>query len=204
MGIEAQYQAMPENCDFLRRARTDREFAEVIQSFDKYALGKGTLFDDDPPYRREFIAGAQALEKQFPGLASRYFYAGSRCFSMIRYLLSPSYREEPKSVPDNGFIRQAIYGTERLHPEANATQGCPIGFVPTREVPLLAEYLSQITREILHEYYDPPRMHASGVYKMRGDADEDDFKAIWDELTGMKLVYQQAAEHGEAMITVID
>lgn len=47
-------------------------------------------------------------------------------------------------------------------------------------------------------------MYEAGVYKMGPNAREKDFQIIWEEFAGMQSIYQQAAAHGEAMITVID
>ena len=204
MGVEARYQALPENCDFFRRLRHDREFAECVQFFNKYARGQSSLCDTDPQYIHEFRQGALELEQRFPGLASRYYYGVSRCYDQLHYLLSPWWRGEPKWVIDHSLIREAIYGIERLHPQAIATQGRPLGLVSAIDVPVLAEYLSEITKEMLHEHYDPPRMVAQGVYKIHDTDDESRFEWAWDEFCGMKTVYQQASTHGEAIVTVID
>lgn len=140
---------------------------------------------------------------EHPGLRERYFYAGSRTYDAIVYLLSP-HRRSGQFRDDPNLIYQAIYGEERLHPDANATQGYPIGLVTTARVEVIADYLDSITMEILHEHYDPPTMDEAAVYKMHSSDDERKFQVIWEEFVGMRQVYRAAADHDEAVITVID
>jgi hypothetical protein len=73
--------------------------------------------------------------------------------------------------------------------------------VTTEKVRVIADYLDSITMEILHEHYDPPTMLA---YKMHRDSGESRFQDIWEEFVGMRQVYRAAADHDEAVITVIN
>ena len=105
---------------------------------------------------------------------------------------------------DQSLIHKAIYGTERLHPEANATQGYPIGFVPAYDTHIIAEYLDIVTVDQLHEFYKPEEMDKAEVYKMHATHGEERFHDIWEEFVGMRDVYRGAADHHEAVIVVID
>jgi hypothetical protein len=201
MGVEVRFQAIPEDCELLKRARQDRELAELTQFFD------GT---DTPLYETRtksveiyFINAVKELFTQRPGLVDRYLYAGGRKFDQIIYLLSPAARTED-SKSDHSLIKKAIMGSERLHPEAQATQGRPIGFVPASNVQIIAEFLNSVTFEQFHKHYDPVKMFEMGVYKMHPNDDEEQFKYIWAEFEDIRNIYQAAATHGEAMITVID
>ncbi len=106
--------------------------------------------------------------------------------------------------PDNSLIHQAIHGVERLQPQAAAGQGEPIMFVPSTSVKLLAEYLRSITREQLHEYYDPVQMAELRVYKMWRESGEKLFSDTWNEFTRIRDLYQEAALHNEAMLAILD
>jgi hypothetical protein len=201
MGKEARYQAIPEDCELLARARKDRETAERIEFFNQWATHPPP--PEISPHSVKFVAAIKTLAQTHPGLIQRYFYAGSRHYDHIIYLLSPTRRRGEFDENDHSLIHKAVYGSERLHPEARATQGVPIGFVPADDVQTIADYLSTITRDTLHEHYDPERMYKAGVYKPPG-LGEASFEVTWQEFEGMRRVYQQAAAHGEAMITVID
>jgi hypothetical protein len=202
MGVEARYQAIPEDCELLKRARQDRETAEQMQFFNDYATGE--WYSTGPDMLDHFLVQAcEELARKHTGLTERYFYAGSRNFDAIVYLLSPVRRHEAPD-PDESLIYKAVYGSEHLHPEANASQGRPIGFVPAHMVCTIADYLDAVTREQLHEHYEAPLMREQGVYKVFDHHDERKFQAIWEEFEGMRRVYRAAADHGEAMITVID
>lgn len=202
MGFEASFQAIPEDCELLKQACQDREIAEHMQFFEQYVRREFP----HPLYQQntlEFIDAAKALAQAHPGLVERYFYAGARTWDCIIYLLSPE-RRAGNFKNDRSLINKAIRGTELLHPDAHAVQGIPIGFVPVTEVHAIADFLDNVTKEQLHEFYDPSRMYEMAVYKIHASDDERRFNTIWSEFCGMRDVYRQAALHNEAMITVID
>jgi hypothetical protein len=202
MGIEAYYQAMPESCDLFVSAQKDHEIADQIMSFNLYMVQVQKQWPDSPKWVEFYEKSKQAM-KEHPGLENRYFCAGGRTFDAIIYLLSPA-RRSLFAEQDRSLIRIAVRGFEALHPLAQGIQGGPINFVPAPIVPLIAEYLSLIDQDILYEHYDPHWMYESGVYKMHPtDPNNSRFEAIWEEFDGMREVYQGAAHHGEAVITVI-
>jgi hypothetical protein len=204
MGTEARFQAMPEDCELMRAARQDREIAELIEFFESYATG------DDDDFRRkndpkfvEFMELVQQTVGDYPDLAERYFYAGARTYDAIVYLLSPA-RRAGQFQNTSDLIYQAMYGEERLHPTAIATQGHPIGLVKTDSVKVITDYLNQVTIEQFGEFYDAKRMYEQAVYKMHSTDNEHRFLAIWEEFEGMRDVYRAAADHDEAVIAIID
>lgn len=200
MGVEASFQAMPENCELFITARQDSEIADQIMSFNLYMVRVTKQWPNNPKWV-EFYQKAKQVFQERPGLAGRYFYAGARTFDAIVYLLSPARRAIPPEQ-DTSLIRIAVRGFEALHAEAIAGQGGPINFVPASLVPLIVEHLNMINRDILHEHYDGEHM-STHVYKM-SNHDEDRFETIWDEFVGMRDVYRAAADHNEAVICVID
>lgn len=203
MGTEASFQAIPEDCELLIRARQEQEIAENMQFFKSGGTWEPDSWGKPSPDEQYFYDAVQELIRAHPGLEKRYFYAGARTYDAIVYLLSPARREEEWGS-DQSLIKKAIYGVELLHPEARATQGVPIGFVSRVDTKIIADYLDQITMEQLHEYYDPPKMYEAAVYKMGPNRDERRFQVIWNEFVGMRDVYRAAADHDEAVITVID
>jgi hypothetical protein len=204
MGVEARFQAMPENCELFITARQDRAMAEYIMSFNLYMVRTTKQWPNSPNWLN-FYGKAKKVVSEFPGVEDRYFYAGARQFDAIVYLLSPARRAVPRQE-DTSLIHQAYYGQELLHPEAKAGQGRPIGLVPSAGVALIAQYLNQISRETLFEHYDDERMYyEAGVYKIHPrDKSGWQVEAIRDEFVGMRDIYQAAAEHGEAVIVEID
>jgi Domain of unknown function (DUF1877) len=193
MGFEARYQAMPEG-KFLERARFEVEFAECIQ----FLHDPKWLMSGDEPWR----VAARDLVGQRPGLVDRYFYAGSRQFDAIHFLLSQDRRVPPagRTISDDPHpSAKAIYGIERLNPTAGTTQGFPFGLVSAASVPKIVRYLAGITESDLGKYFDAKQMSDAAVYKASSS-----LPRIWDELQGMKVVYEAAARHGEAMVTMRD
>jgi hypothetical protein len=204
MGVELRLQAIPEDCELLIKARRDREVAEQMEFFNAWALEiHRSGWKPETPLEIYFFDAVQELIRQRPSLIQRYFYDGPRGWDALIYLLSPERRAR-NSKGDNSLVNKAIKGSEPLHPEANATQGWPIGFVPIQDVRAIADFFDAVTFEQLHEHYDPKVMLANNVYKSRPDDDEIRFQHIWDEFVEIKNLYREAADHNEAVITVID
>jgi hypothetical protein len=201
VGVEARYQAIPEDCDLLARARKDREIAELMQFFNRFAVDDWAQSDN--PTEILFAEFVKELLRKRPGLIDRYLYNVTRGWDRILYLLSPA-RRAGDWKNDHSFIHKAIRGSERLHPEATATQGFPIGFVPAQDVRAVANFLDIVTYEGLHEHYNPAHMEEMGVYKMWADGGETVFQSTWNEFAAMRDFYRVAADHNEAVITVID
>jgi hypothetical protein len=202
MGAAATFQTIPEDSELLARARVDGEVAHWMQFFHSFARGS-TPEEPPTPVQAEVANAVQALVRTHPGLAQRYFYAGSRTWEAIVYLLSPDYRSG-HGDNDQSLIHQAIFGSERLHPDATTVQGEPIGFVPVAKVRGIAAYLDTVNYDRLHEHYSPHGMANFGIYGMEETDDDARFDVIWYEFVGMRDVYREAAELGEAVIVVID
>jgi hypothetical protein len=203
MGQEASFQAIPEDCELMIAARRDREIAEIMQFVNWYATNeKLRRRYENAPDTKEFIHKLEKLLRDKPDFVHRYFYAGGRTYDAIDYLLSPARRGEVEPENDSSLIHEIIYGQERLHPDAIATQGRPIGCVSAKSVPMYTDYLNQITKDLLHQHYDVSKM--TWVYKIYDTDGEERFEVIWEEFVGMREVYRAALEHNEAVITVID
>lgn len=208
MGVEASYQAIPENCELLQQARLNRDLAEWMQHFNYFT--RGMLSPHPSQEVISFREAVQQLVSADAGLIDRYFYAHGRNYDAIIFLLCSARRIRREAlrfhkVKRGGYlIVKAVRGSELLHPDARATQGNPIGFVPASEVVTIADYLDSVTHNQLHEHYNPLLMEKVKVYKMHRSDDEQSFERIWEEFVGMQNIYRQAANHNEAMITVID
>ena len=171
MGVEASFQAMPENCELFITARQDRETAEALQFFHRFAFVYKTPHPMWDATWTELHKMARKLGAEKPDLINRYFYAGGRTFDAIVYLLSPA-RRAGHYEEDTSLIYQAIYGHEPLHLKAHASQGRPIGLVTAGEAPIITKYLEQVSIKTLHEHYNPERMSEAAVYKMHPTDDE--------------------------------
>ncbi len=206
MGFDAKFQALPSDWEMLRRARVDIEYAECLEFFNLYVTDRNATRlkrADTSPLDLEFYRAAKALVAERPGLLERYLYSASRSHDSIIYLLSPGrcvgeYKNDPS------LVRKAFYGFERLHPTATAGQGIPIGFVSVRDVRQVADFFKSVSREQLHEHYNPAIMVENYVYKMRETDNEQSFDYIWDDFSAIRDLYRGAADHDEIVITVID
>jgi hypothetical protein len=202
VGVDLSLQAIPEGCELVIKARINREVAEYLDMFHIFVTGKECL-----PYDSTAIfvcEAAKALVREHPGLIQRHFReAGRRKWDAILYLLDPECWLNDCGN-DKSLVNKAITGSERLHPDATASQGNPIGFVPAHEVRAIVDYFDTVTVEQLHEHYDPDVMWELGVYKMSPGYAEHQFSNIWEEFVGIRDFYREAAAHNEAVITVID
>jgi len=203
MGTEATFQAIPEDCELLARARADTEVAELMAFFNSYAIGRHPFgWQPKTSAQTYFNSAVKALIQQRPGLVQRYLYAG-RKYDMIVYLLSEERRKGNRDT-DTSLIHKAIWGSERLHPVARATQGLPIGLVPAQDVVRITEFISTITYDHFHQHYKPPEMEKMGVYKIYAGDGEEVFSEIWDEFQDIRRFYNEATANNEAAVTVID
>lgn len=203
MGVELRLQAIPEDCELLARARQEREIADKVGRFHQYIRGAILPSERKKPEIVAFINAMQELVKANPGLDERYAYLGNRQFDAILYLLSPA-RRAGDYKNDRSVIHNAIYGIESLHPDVKVAWGLPIGFVPANEVRTIADFLDTVTYEHLFEHDDPALMYQAGVYKSRPYETELHRESVWEEFTDIRDLYRAAADHGEAVITVID
>lgn len=204
MGHEARFQAIPEDCELLAHARTDLEVAELMEFFNSYAVDRHRPgWHPQTTAEIYFVSAVKELIQNDPGLVQRYLYAGGRNYDKIVYLLSAERRARHHNS-DDSLVHTSIYGSERLHPEATATQGRPIGLVTAQDVSRIADFFDIVTFEQLHQYYDPPRMVQAGVYKMSLDENDELFKCVWSEFGDMRNLYREASRHNEAVVVVLD
>lgn len=202
MGVLARFQAMQEDSELFMAAREDREIAMGLQFFNQYVLYYETPYAGWSEKHRQGWQMARDLAAAKPDLLNRYF-SGDKNFDAIVYLLS-SVRQDDEMQRDASLIHQAIYGTDRLHPNATGAEGFPIPFVRAAHVPFIATYLDDITRNMLYKSYDPNAMYEAGVYAMSANDDEGRFDGIWQEFTGMRELYHAAMLYNEAVIITID
>lgn len=202
MGLETTLQAIPESCELLVQARADQRVAELTQFINYHAIN-GFRRSGMTPAEIIYNHALEELDREHPKTIQRYFYGGGRNWDMILYLLSEE-RRDPNARKDDSMIYKAIRGCERLHPEAKAGQGVPIGFVSAFDAVQITKYLEAITLEQFRQHYLPPKMYEEGVYKMYPDAAEELFNYIWEEFKGIREFYREVAVYEEAVIACLD
>jgi len=82
MGLDMKYQAMPEECDLLKRSRQEPEFANPLEFFSSIAREGAKSAD---AVWQDFSTAAQQTIQQYPGLETRYLFWGRR-WDAVYYL----------------------------------------------------------------------------------------------------------------------
>jgi hypothetical protein len=203
MGLDMSYQAIPEACDLIERARHEKGLGEMLCLVPLwFSNGVG-------PTRRSWpeaeLLWRQLCELagQYPGLAQRNCYLG-RCWDKLHYLLSANRRHEPGSEEDT-LLDKAVRGAAEIAAHVRAPQGVPVMYVSPAEVELIGVVLEPMTTASLRVHYSPAKMEASGVYKFWADrADESEWRHIDDSFVTFQTFYLDAARHGEGVIVCLD
>ncbi len=204
MGLDIHYQAMPEVCNLLTRARHQPNFGSHLEFFKSYAVISQKELDqravDDYSFA-EFIHEVRQSLKQHPGIEQRNLYLGRR-WDMLYYLLSERRRNGEKA-DGSEWSEKVIFGGEVLNEKTQTTVGFPIRYLYPREVSDVRDYLGTVTIEMLHVHWNPCKMSEARVYKIRVDEDEDYFRWIQEDFEKLKTFYALIAEHNEGILTFI-
>lgn len=205
MGLDLQYQAMPENCRLLIRACQDSDFGENLEFFRFYALKSQEAiahFNIDP-LLSEFVSEVRRTVQQYPGLEHRNFYFGRR-WDMLYYLLSERRRKGERRN-NSHWVEKAIFGGEVLNVDEKTQTviGSPIHYLSPVEVSDTRDHLETVTIEMLRTHWNPREMYEAGVYKIHSDEDEDSFKWIKEDFEKLKAFYALISEDGEGILTFI-
>jgi len=197
MGLELRYQAMPEECSLLERARHDLEFGRLLQFFEPIAKE-----EEEEQTWIDFALEVRQTIRLYPGIEQRNFSLDRR-WDQLYYLLSEARRKsEPRD--ETSLIHQAIFGGDVLHPDVKAGQGIPIRYLPPADVLQVVALLATVTSEALQAHFNPSAMREAAVYKIRGDEDEFDFKYLQQDFGALKTFYEQAVMHHEGVLTCLD
>ena len=201
MGLDIEYQAMPEDCALLQRARREPAFGSYLEFFQRYATpASGPLLrHTDDEVLTSFIAEAKQVVSNHPGIETRNFH-GDRRWDKIHYLLSKKRRLR-ESRDETDWAERAILGGSLLHPQTQTTIGAPIRFLTADEVHSISQQLQSISAESLREHWNVAAMIEAGVYKMHPEDDDDDWE--WTKRSYQELVefYALVARYGEGVLT---
>ena len=203
MGFVTDYQAIPDGCELLERAKRDADFGEFLSPIT-YRFERGENCVD--PYLKgtdaEFCAELQKLLRAHPGLETRNCSLVSY-FDVIEYLISPARRDRKCKELDLGG--QTIQGTIELAAHLRASQGILLRYNEPVAVLVMADLLTSITHDDLRRNYDSARMQFAAVYKFKEDrAGEEELALICELFDEFTKFYQSAAEHQEGVLVTMD
>lgn len=203
MGLDIHYQAMPEACNLLTRARHEPDFGPHLEFFKSYALNSQQELDKraNDHLFVEFIYEVRQSLKQYPGIEQRNLYLGRR-WDMLYYLLSER-RRNGEANDGSEWSEKAIFGDEVLNEKTQTTVGFPIRYLYPREVSNVRDYLGTITIEMLHAHWHPRKMSEARVYKIHIDDGENYFRWIKEDFEKLKAFYALVAEYSEGILSFI-
>ncbi|MBE9179285.1 DUF1877 family protein [Oculatella sp. LEGE 06141] len=200
MGLDIHYQAMPESSNLLERARHEPRIGSNLEFFKSYALTTQKQLDDRiyEQHIVDFIYQARQSLEQYLGIEYRNLYLGRR-WDTLYYLLSER-RRKGEERDWSQWVEKAIFGGEVLNEETQTTIGFPIRYLYPTEVLKVRDNLKAVTPAMLHGHWNPYKMNEAGVYKIRGDEDENYFTWIKEDLEKLKTFYDSIAEHDEGVL----
>ena len=117
MGLDIHYQAIPESCNLLLRARHEPNFSASLMLFESSALTTQKDLDDhaDDQSFVDFVCELRQLLELYPGLERRNLFLGRR-WDMLYYLLS-AWRRRSEGRDWSHWVEKALFGGEILNEE---------------------------------------------------------------------------------------
>ena len=206
MGVDTDYQAIPEGTALLERAIQDPDMGELLGLLHSSLYGSWyeSARRGGPPLNETEEALQQmalSLEQAHPGLKQRY-YTLDRCWDMLHFLLSAERRGEP-SLPLDDLFTIAVRGGALLAPHIRGGQGHPIRFVSAAQTRALAARLPEVSQIDLRRHFSPERVEAEAVYKWSAtNVTDSNWPMLWDYFEGLRDFYREVAAHGEAVLVI--
>lgn len=203
MGLDIHYQAMPKSSNLLTRARHEPQFGANLEFFKFYALTpqQELAHRIDDQHLVDFIHQVRQCLEQYPGIEYRNLYLG-RQWDMLYYLLSEQ-RRQGKERDGAQWVEKALFGGEVLHEETQTTIGFSIRYLDPTDVLTVRNNLQTITPAMLHIYWNPHAMGEAGVYKIRGDENEDYFLGIKEDFEKLQTFYAAIADQNEGVLAFV-
>ena len=200
MGFETWYQALPDGCELLERAKRDAAFGEFLTFPSRFRKAKDCREPHWQGEDAEFCFELEKLARAAPGLDARNCTL-DRYYDKIEFLISPARRNPKSKEFDLGAL--AVRGTVVLAEHLRGGQGHLLRYNEPAAVLVMAEMLSSISREELRRNYDPAKMAAASVYKSSATAPEEEWSWICEFFDDFSRFYQSAAEHEEGVLVTV-
>jgi len=195
MGLDQHYQAMPPDCELLRRSRFDPEFGSYLSSFSYFSdhIPEEMQRVNAGSTKFDFLAEMLALMADHPGIEDRFLDFGRR-WDMLHFLLSAERRSEAIDEPDWAY--RAIHGGEILHPEVQSGIGITIKYLTPAEVSDIWERLVLLDTDEVGARWNQERMKEAAVYKYNQMRECDWF----EDFERFTEFYFKAMAHDEGVI----
>ncbi|WP_310484184.1 DUF1877 family protein [Chamaesiphon sp. VAR_48_metabat_403] len=199
MGLDINYQVIPDNCVLLARSRQVDEFCRHLEFFPQNALlsqselEDSAEFCDEAEYRFlvEFAQEARQLIRDYPGIEERNLC--HRKWDMLYYLLSPQRRNGGDKLAGEDWAEKAIFGDEVLSLGGEKI-GHPIHYLSPIEVYAIQDKLDRVDADMLGTHWNPVAMRRAGVYKINGNESDESFQYLLELFCQFKAFYASVSE----------
>jgi Domain of unknown function (DUF1877) len=166
MGIDVNYQALPDGCLLLEKATQNTEFGSYLGGtayrFEQHGLDRPS----DPPEFREFCALVRVIIATNPGIEARQLQDASRAWDALHYLLSEHRRRWHTFSFGDDLGSKAIGGGHDVAAHIRGGQGGPVRYLSAEHVLEVAAWLERTSPEEFRWRYSPAEMVECGVYKL--------------------------------------
>lgn len=201
MGLDLSLRAIPDDDSFEVWTERYPDEIEDLQFIALYFSGERGTDERSSESDRELRRIAVEIQRRHPGIESRYLHL-DRAWDVLHFVLSPARRSGDGPGDDPGTL--AVRGTREYHPQLMATQGSPIRYLSSSEIPRVLTYVSLVTRRDIAAALRQAEDRDVALHKFSRE-----YAAAWlDELLEhrerMIRFYQQVLENREAVLFIKD
>lgn len=202
MVLSLYYQAVPDNCRLLAKAKRDVSFGSYLEKCvyirEFASLNAGGISDD--PQFNDFIAEMRGMVEEHPWIEESNLNLG-RNWDVLHYLISPKRRGEVS----NGYsdwMDRAINGGDMLHDQVKTGSGTPIKFLNPAEVADISSQLSDLAFQSVCQNWHLTTLKDTDVYRPIVLDEQQFFDDICRDLKRLQTFYAVVSKYGEGIITL--
>lgn len=200
--VSLYYQAVPEHCRLLAKARRDVSFGSYLEKC-VYIRELGSLkalgIAEDPAFN-DFISEIRGMVEENPWIEERNLNLG-RNWDVLHYLMSDKRRGEDT----NGYsdwMERAINGGDVIHEDVKTGSGAAIKYLSPSEVSHISSELSKFPAELLSKNWHPKKLKDSNVYRPIVLDEAQFFDDICRDLMRLQTFYTVVSKYGEGVLTL--
>ena len=203
MGSELHFQAIPENCRLLARARRDARFGSFLENLSVFAsiISDPTIGKADDPVFSDFVVEARALIEENPWIEERSLRLGSN-WSAVHYLLSEHGRADGGSGYQS-WVERAMKGGDEIHADARTASGHPIRYLSPPEVAEISSHISTISPDEIVRNWRPDAIEGAGITVPDPMKPDDQIHPIISDLGRLQTFYSTVHKFGEGVLTLV-
>ncbi|MBL8184506.1 MAG: DUF1877 family protein [Blastocatellia bacterium] len=203
MGSELHFQAIPENCRLLARARRDPRFGSFLESLSAFAsiINDPSISKADDPVFSDFVNEARALVEENPWIEERSLRLGNN-WNTIHLLLS----EHGRTAGGNGqgdWVERAMKGGDEIHADAKTAAGHPIRYLSPPEVAEISNQISAILPDEIVRNWRPEVIEGAEINVPGAIKPGEQVHTLTTDLGKLQAFYSTVHKFGEGVLTLV-